>query len=107
MLYVHIPFCKQRCIYCDFYSTTQSLLLTQSYIKAATNEMELRARNCLSPILSSVYIGGGTPSLLPEESIHQLFEGIRSNFSISPDAEITFEANPDDITPHLIDLLIS
>lgn len=107
MLYVHIPFCKQRCIYCDFYSTTQSLLLTQSYIKAATNEMELRARNCLSPILSSVYIGGGTPSLLPEEGIHQLFEGIRSNFSISPDAEITFEANPDDITPHLIDVLIS
>ena len=107
MLYIHIPFCKQRCIYCDFYSTTQSLSLTQPYINAATNEMELRARECPSPILSSVYIGGGTPSLLQEEDIHRLFEGIRSNFSISPEAEITFEANPDDITTHLIDVLMS
>ena len=107
MLYIHIPFCQQRCIYCDFYSTTQSIDKSQTYIQAIANEMRHRSRELPSTLLSSVYVGGGTPSLLPHEAIQQLFGAIRTHFCISEGAEITFEANPDDITSELLDVLIA
>ena len=107
MLYIHIPFCQQRCIYCDFYSTTQSIDKTLAYVHATENEMRHRSKELPTTQLSSVYIGGGTPSLLPHEAIRQLFNAVRTNFTLSEGAEITFEANPDDITPELIDVLIS
>ena len=107
MLYIHIPFCQQRCIYCDFYSTTQSLDKAIAYIQAVENEMRYRCKELPSTLLSSVYVGGGTPSQLPQEGIQQLFKAIRTHFTIAEGAEITFEANPDDITSELIDVLIS
>ena len=107
MLYIHIPFCQQRCIYCDFYSTTQSIDKAQAYIHAIANEMRQRCHELPSTLLSSVYVGGGTPSLLPHEAIQQLFGAIRTHFRISEGAEITFEANPDDITSELLDVLIA
>lgn len=98
-LYIHIPFCKSRCIYCDFYSTTCGSDVRQAYIGAVCNEMALRREYLSLPILSSVYIGGGTPSVLSPEELSRIFAAITEYWQLVPDAEVTLEANPDDITP--------
>ena len=96
-LYIHIPFCKSRCIYCGFYSTTHGEL-KQRYVDAACKEM----RNVKQTEIGTIYIGGGTPSQLTEEQLLQLFNCIEQHFTIKQDsatpAEITMECNPDDIT---------
>ena len=102
-LYIHIPFCKSRCIYCGFYSTT---LLTwrDRYVDALCKEMALRPAS--SP-LSTIYLGGGTPSLLTPRQLEQLFHNINKVYGCNPlsadkdsiPMEITIECNPDDITP--------
>ena len=102
-LYIHIPFCKSRCIYCGFYSTT---LLTwrDRYVDALCKEMALRPAS--SP-LSTIYLGGGTPSLLTPRQLEQLFLNINKVYGCNPlsadkdsiPMEITIECNPDDITP--------
>ncbi len=99
-LYIHIPFCASRCIYCGFYSTTHHEL-KQPYVDAVCREMELRHKEITSPI-STVYFGGGTPSQLSSEQIRQLFIYINKVYSITPDAEITIECNPDDVTPMFV-----
>ena len=98
-LYLHIPFCKSRCIYCDFYSTTLAKDLMAPYAKALEREMCLRKHDIPSSRVHSIYIGGGTPSLLPTEILADIFAAVSRHFTLSPDAEITIEANPDDITP--------
>ena len=100
-LYIHIPFCESRCIYCGFYSTT-SLKLRDAYVDALIKEMSLR------PILQeleegekieTIYLGGGTPSQLTGEQLIRLFDGINKYISdINSDMEITMECNPDDVT---------
>lgn len=98
-LYIHIPFCRSRCIYCDFYSTTLGTDCMVSYAKALEREMSLRTRyNINSTRVHSIYIGGGTPSLLPTAILKELFAGIGRHFTIEADAEVTIEANPDDVT---------
>ena len=92
-LYIHIPFCKSRCIYCGFYSTTRRHD-TMRYIRALCREMDLR-RGYISEPPTTIYIGGGTPSQLPEGQLHALFGAM----DISRAEEITMECNPDDITP--------
>ncbi len=93
-LYVHIPFCKQRCIYCGFYSTTM-LNLRQRYVDSLCNEMKLRKHDSIS----TIYIGGGTPSQLSIKQLQQLFKAIQENFTTAFDnIEVTMECNPDDIT---------
>ena len=99
-LYIHIPFCASRCIYCGFYSTTHHEL-KQPYVDAVCREMELRHKESASPI-STVYFGGGTPSQLSSEQLRQLFIYINKVYSITPDAEITIECNPDDVTPMFV-----
>ena len=100
MLYIHTPFCKTRCIYCDFYSTTRATApVIARYVRAARAEMQSRATELGGRPLGSIYIGGGTPSLLPPEAVAELIGEARGTFTIRPDAEITLEANPDDITP--------
>ena len=99
-LYIHIPFCQSRCIYCDFFSTTCTHRM-EAYVGAVTRELELR-RHYLPhtgarPLLHTVYIGGGTPSLLPTPLLYRLFEGIARWYDIAPQAEVTIEANPDDV----------
>ncbi len=95
-LYIHIPFCKQACNYCNFhFSTTLSGLTTIT--EAICKEITLR-KTTLNEPLTSIYFGGGTPSLLPKDQLEQLFDAIHSSFTISPNAEVTLEANPDDIT---------
>ena len=100
-LYIHIPFCASRCIYCGFYSTTH-LDLRQRYVDAVCREMELRTISDgfddELPSISTVYIGGGTPSQLTATQLKQLFLYINKVYGNQAE-EVTIEANPDDITP--------
>jgi oxygen-independent coproporphyrinogen-3 oxidase len=96
-LYLHIPFCKQACHYCDFHFST-SMKYKGEVTQAIVQELILRKDYLEDKHLSSVYFGGGTPSLLDEEELAVLFETIKACFVLDADAEITLEANPDDIT---------
>ena len=98
MVYIHVPFCVSRCIYCDFYSTTHTQELKDRYIQTACAEIMYRRNELNNKPLQSVYIGGGTPSQLDVRQIAQLLETIHNAFELCNDAEITLEANPDDIT---------
>ena len=98
-IYIHVPFCQKRCIYCDFYSTTCGLEWKQVYVKALAREMERRRAETDLSRVPSLYIGGGTPSQLPPSLMEEVFQAILSNFTLLPEAEVTIEANPDDVTP--------
>lgn len=104
-LYIHIPYCKQKCIYCDFYSsaTRES---KESYIKALTKEISLR-KDYLDKPLRTIFFGGGTPSTLSKEEIILIFKAIKNNFDLSLLEEITFEANPEHLNKDYLDFLIS
>lgn len=94
-LYIHIPFCRKKCIYCDFYSLT-SLHWRQRYIKALVQEIDRQGRSLCEKVatIRSVYFGGGTPSLLTREHFFAVLQTIRNHFVLAPDVEITCEANP-------------
>lgn len=102
-IYIHIPFCKQRCIYCDFYSTT-SQEKENRYIEAVCTELELRKQSLTDPV-HTIYIGGGTPSLLNPASVKQLKDCMDRNYRVMPDLEFTVEANPDDISPEWLEAM--
>lgn len=102
-IYIHIPFCKQRCIYCDFYSTT-SQEKENRYIEAVCTELELRKQSLPDPV-HTIYIGGGTPSLLNPVSVKQLKDCMDRNYRVMPDLEFTVEANPDDISPEWLEAM--
>jgi putative oxygen-independent coproporphyrinogen III oxidase len=95
-LYIHIPFCKSKCPYCDFYSIT-----TTDQIEAFVSALEAEARLYRDqfPAFDSLFLGGGTPSWLGEAQIAGLMKNLRRHFTFGPDSEITLEANPDDVTP--------
>ena len=97
-LYVHIPFCKSRCIYCGFYSTV-GLDLRQQYVEALGKEMELKSekRKVKSDKVKTIYLGGGTPSQLTTEQLRQLFYNIYKVYGNEAE-EVTIEMNPDDVT---------
>lgn len=97
MLYLHIPFCKRRCIYCDFFSTTQGEDVRRRFVERACRELEERADYLPTRTLHSIYFGGGTPSQLSLQEIEQLLSSIHAHYDVADDAEITFEANPDDV----------
>lgn len=94
-IYIHIPFCRQACHYCNFHFTT-SLRYKNEFMTALLKEITLTARANYE--IETIYIGGGTPSLLDVADIGSLLKEIRDRFSVKPDAEVTLEANPDDIT---------
>ncbi len=100
-LYLHIPFCKSRCIYCGFYSTTMDDM-KESYVEALCKEMLMRKSD---DTISTVYLGGGTPSQLSPTQLRTLLYNINKVYHISDDAEITLECNPDDITPSYSQLI--
>ncbi|MBR1929661.1 MAG: radical SAM family heme chaperone HemW [Paludibacteraceae bacterium] len=105
-IYIHIPFCKSRCIYCDFFSTT-SLTLRNNYTQAICNELYLQ-QHFFQPntTIQTIYLGGGTPSLLSIKQLHTILHTIRSLFTIAPNPEITIEANPQDLNPHFLQQLL-
>ena len=96
-IYLHIPFCKRRCIYCDFYSSTDSSRVP-AYINALKTELEARRDYLGNERVETIYFGGGTPSQLDASDIGGLITHIRRTFDTSDMAEITVEANPDDMT---------
>lgn len=110
-LYIHIPFCRSRCIYCGFYSTVE-LKLRQRYVDALCREMELKGTSCLlaspqdaAPLIDTVYLGGGTPSQLTPDQLRQLFHYINNVYSLAPHPEVTIEVNPDDVSPQFAAML--
>ncbi len=96
-IYIHIPFCKQRCFYCNFHFSTQ-LKNTAEMVNAICKEIAMRQNYLQDKNLQSIYFGGGTPSLLSQKQLLQIFETIEKYFIILVDAEITLEANPDDLS---------
>lgn len=96
-IYIHIPFCRSRCIYCGFYSTT-FLELRQKYVDALCREMELRSLSTFHSPPSTIYLGGGTPSQLTFEQLCQLFIYINKVYPLNSETEITMEVNPDDVS---------
>lgn len=103
-IYLHIPFCKQACNYCDFHFST-SLKMKASFVDALLTEIELRKSVFDQQTINSIYFGGGTPSLLSEEDLTRIFETLFTSFRVSSLAEITLEANPDDLSPDKIKVL--
>lgn len=97
-LYIHIPFCVKKCSYCDFLSAPATEQTKEAYMAALFAEIGGRAKDYKDRIVTSVFIGGGTPSLLSGDSIRQLMEHIREEFFLAPDAEITMEVNPGTVT---------
>lgn len=103
-LYLHIPFCKQACHYCDFHFST-SLGQKSALVDALCAEIHLQQAYLPTPDLQTIYLGGGTPSLLTERELDQLFMAIHAQFTVASTAEITLEANPDDLTADKLRLL--
>ena len=103
-LYLHIPFCKQACHYCDFHFST-SLGQKSALVDALCAEIQLQKDYLPTPELQTIYLGGGTPSLLTERELEQLFSAIHKQFTVSSTAEITLEANPDDLTADTLRVL--
>ncbi|MDR1746785.1 MAG: radical SAM family heme chaperone HemW [Tannerella sp.] len=97
-IYIHVPFCTSRCIYCDFYSQTNPEYKT-AYVQAVVSELALRKFYLGHESIGTIYFGGGTPSLLQATDFDVIFDSIHRHYHVLPDAEITLEANPDDLTP--------
>lgn len=97
-IYIHIPFCKQACHYCNFHFST-SMKLKNDFLNALLKEIAIRRDYLEGEIINTVYFGGGTPSLLSAEDLKIITRALYTTFDIQPDAEFTFEANPDDINP--------
>lgn len=100
-IYIHVPFCKTRCIYCDFYTRTD-MSPKYDYVSALCEEIKLRKNYIGDEDVKTVYFGGGTPSQLSESDFLRIFETLHHEFRITPDAEITMEANPDDLSPQYL-----
>ncbi|CAM4330933.1 radical SAM family heme chaperone HemW [Gillisia hiemivivida] len=96
-LYIHIPFCKQACHYCDFHFST-SIKKKGELVAMLCEEIRLRKNELPGKELDTIYFGGGTPSLLSSEELKMIFDAVNANFKVRKDAEITLEANPDDLS---------
>lgn len=102
-IYIHIPYCKTRCIYCNFYKETDEGNI-DAFVNALCKEFALRKDETTDSI-KTIYFGGGTPSRLRIEHFKQIFKSIYEHYNIENDAEITIEANPDDLTKEYVDML--
>ncbi len=103
-LYLHIPFCAKRCIYCDFFSNTDQSY-KEVFIDALIEEMAIRKEYLDGERIETIYFGGGTPSQLDYKDFIRIFEAIENHFDISKCKEITLEANPDDMTSEYVQSL--
>jgi oxygen-independent coproporphyrinogen-3 oxidase len=103
-IYIHIPFCKSRCSYCDFHSSTD-FSLKNRLINSICKELKIRREYLKNEAVKTIYFGGGTPSLLNEEDLSKIFDYINQNYDTKFCEEITLEANPDDLTDEYIKML--
>ncbi|MGB7785213.1 MAG: radical SAM family heme chaperone HemW [Salinimicrobium sp.] len=102
-MYIHIPFCKQACHYCDFHFST-SVKKKPELVEALCHELELRKKENVGQV-ETIYFGGGTPSLLTSDELDRIFKIISKNYDVAENAEITLEANPDDLSEEKIQQL--
>ena len=95
-IYIHIPFCRRKCHYCNFFSLA-SLKYKERFLRALNDEIFIRKSYLNPATVESIYLGGGTPSLLQIPEIEDILATLRKNFTLSQNCEITLEANPDDL----------
>ena len=100
-IYIHVPFCKQRCTYCAFYSTTL-YNIRERYVEALCKELVMRKEYAGCKTIETIYLGGGTPSTLSMEQLKRICDTIYATYRISPSPEVTIECNPDDLTPEFL-----
>ena len=100
-IYIHIPFCKQKCHYCNFYSTV-SLKYRDHFVDALYREINSRKDYLQSEEINTIYFGGGTPSMLTIDEICEIINNLKDNFNVSNNVEITLESNPDDLSKEQI-----
>ena len=103
-IYLHIPFCRKRCHYCDFFKSTD-LSQKARLLEGLRKELESRAYELSSEEINTIYLGGGTPSVLLIDELKDLLQTIRQSYLVSPEAEITMEANPDDLNQAILTVL--
>ena len=103
-LYIHIPFCRQACRYCDFFFSV-SLRYVDAYVDSLIQELQIRAREIPDASLETLYLGGGTPSLLSEQNLGKILEAVHRHFSFQKHSEWTLECNPDDLSPGFLSKL--
>jgi oxygen-independent coproporphyrinogen-3 oxidase len=103
-LYLHIPYCRKACLYCDFHFSTQ-LDTKSNLVDALIKEIELRKDYVNNEEIKTIYFGGGTPSVLSDEELKRILVAIYNTHSVNSNAEITLEANPDDLTVEKIKAL--
>ena len=102
-IYIHIPFCRSKCQYCDFYSiTTKDSRLQDGFLDAVCAHIKEAGMLAPNYLVDTVYFGGGTPSFFGADGMATILTAVRRNFDVSNDAEISFEANPDSVTPKLL-----
>jgi oxygen-independent coproporphyrinogen-3 oxidase len=104
-IYIHIPFCKRICSYCDFYKTA-NVSFVPDYLKALETELDLRKQYLQNEIVETIYLGGGTPSLLTPTQIVRIIKKINKIYQVSTPCEITLEANPDDLSLQYLNELV-
>src|SRR5688572_5198723 len=97
-VYVHVPFCARRCAYCDFAIAVRSRPPVDAYIAAIESELAIRFAGEGQWPVDTLYLGGGTPSLIGADGVARLVQALRARVILAPDAEVTIEANPDDVT---------
>lgn len=100
-IYIHIPFCKQRCSYCAFYSTTL-YNIKDKYVDALCKELTMRRAYTGDKVIETIYLGGGTPSTLSTEQLQKICDTIYSTYTVTANPEVTIECNPDDLTPEFL-----
>jgi oxygen-independent coproporphyrinogen III oxidase len=103
-IYIHIPFCRQACSYCNFHFST-TLGRKTDMLESIAKELQQRAGELAKAQINTVYFGGGTPSLLTSTEINALLDAVRQNYSLGQDLELTLEANPDDLTADYLQAL--
>ena len=103
-IYIHVPFCKTRCAYCDFFSTTLHDMKSR-YVDALCQELVMRRNYLHDAPIGTLYFGGGTPSQLSESDFHSIFNQIEKVYGLEACEEITLEANPDDLTDDYVEML--
>lgn len=96
-IYIHIPFCKKACTYCDFHFSTTFEKYREAMVRAICKEIVLRKLTLVDHVVETIYFGGGTPSLLTSEELQSILATIHAHFEVHSEVEITLEANPDDI----------
>ncbi len=96
-LYIHIPFCQTKCIYCNFNTYARLEHLIPDYVRALSHEMKIWGELLEQPVVRTIFLGGGTPSLLPASEITHVLDAARKSFAVGREAEITLEANPGDV----------